>query len=354
MVEYQMVVYDAPVWTVYIHVNRVNGKKYVGITRRSMKIRWQGGHGYDGQLFGKAIKKYGRDNFDHIIMGTNYTETEAKLLEIVYIKSLHSNISDGLGYNVTIGGDGSNGTSSARRIDITGQRFGKLVALERTRTVKTENGHYRSIWFCKCDCGNYCEATYDSLIRYYDDTQSGTGSCGCMSSRNFGTPKPNTFYLYDNFGIGKTNNGFEFIFDAEDYEKIKEYTWCVAQSKYVATGATDTHQRYRIEGIILDVPTYNVDKLRLKYRNGNSLDVRKENLIVYLPDNRDVQMYDYFIHNIAVKGFKHYKNDTWNIGIKKDGCHLVHGLENAIIEYDQRYGTDLLSPFLIYKGGMKQ
>jgi len=46
MVEYQIVVYDAPIWTVYIHVNKMNGKKYIGITSRNVKRRWKSGYGY--------------------------------------------------------------------------------------------------------------------------------------------------------------------------------------------------------------------------------------------------------------------------------------------------------------------
>nr|DAW91569.1 MAG TPA: GIY-YIG nuclease superfamily protein [Bacteriophage sp.] len=33
-------------WTVYIHTNKVNQKKYVGITSTSVIERWHHGHGY--------------------------------------------------------------------------------------------------------------------------------------------------------------------------------------------------------------------------------------------------------------------------------------------------------------------
>lgn len=54
--------------------------------------------------------------------------------------------------------------------DITNQRFGRLVVLEKT-DKRTSN---RSIiWKCLCDCGNICEISQDSLNR-------GTQSCGCL------------------------------------------------------------------------------------------------------------------------------------------------------------------------------
>ena len=33
-------------WTVYCHENRVNGKRYVGITSREVTERWRDGKGY--------------------------------------------------------------------------------------------------------------------------------------------------------------------------------------------------------------------------------------------------------------------------------------------------------------------
>lgn len=52
--------------------------------------------------------------------------------------------------------------------DLTGQRFGKLVALERADHPST-----RAHWRCRCDCGN--EATKNSKYLLCGDTRS----CGC-------------------------------------------------------------------------------------------------------------------------------------------------------------------------------
>lgn len=53
-------------------------------------------------------------------------------------------------------------------IDLTGQRFGRLVVLRRAA-----NHGVRVTWECRCDCGNTCEVTSDRLRRGV------THSCGC-------------------------------------------------------------------------------------------------------------------------------------------------------------------------------
>lgn len=61
--------------------------------------------------------------------------------------------------------------------DITGQRFGKLTAVERTGLKK----HSASIWKCICDCGNETLTPINYL------TTGDTKSCGCMKWQ--GSPK---------------------------------------------------------------------------------------------------------------------------------------------------------------------
>ena len=43
-------------WQVYIHINKINNKKYVGITsEKDPNKRWKNGLGYKQQIFYKAI-----------------------------------------------------------------------------------------------------------------------------------------------------------------------------------------------------------------------------------------------------------------------------------------------------------
>ncbi len=96
-------------YTVYVHQNKTNGKRYVGITSRDVKIRWKKGYGYSDKLpIGRAIRKYGWDGFTHEILYTNLTEAEAKQIEIDLIKKWNTQ-SDLYGYNICSGGEGVKG-----------------------------------------------------------------------------------------------------------------------------------------------------------------------------------------------------------------------------------------------------
>ncbi len=87
-------------FTVYMHRNKINGKKYIGITRRNPNNRWKhNGGGYSTQYFYKDIQKYGWDNFEHIILKDNLSEQEALKLESEFIET-YQTLWNQNGYNV--------------------------------------------------------------------------------------------------------------------------------------------------------------------------------------------------------------------------------------------------------------
>lgn len=89
---------------VYMHKNKTNGKVYIGITGQKLEDRWREGKGYKGcRAFSSAIKKYGWDNFEHILLLDNLTKEEAEEKEIELIKKYKSN-KKGYGYNISNGG----------------------------------------------------------------------------------------------------------------------------------------------------------------------------------------------------------------------------------------------------------
>lgn len=66
-----------------------------------------------------------------------------------------------------------------RRLDLTGQKFGKLTVIEPAGTVYSGAGKYaggypKTRWRCRCDCGN------EKIVFTGDLRRGDTKSCGCI------------------------------------------------------------------------------------------------------------------------------------------------------------------------------
>ena len=92
-------------YILYCHTNKINGKKYIGITSTKPEKRWQNGKGYShNSHFYAAILKYGWDAFLHEIWYTDLTVDEANELEIAMIEK-YSSADREFGYNIDLGGN---------------------------------------------------------------------------------------------------------------------------------------------------------------------------------------------------------------------------------------------------------
>lgn len=102
-------------YVVYCCTNKLNNKKYIGITCRPLKERIQQ-HIRESQKkdsetyntpFKRAIRKYGIDNFEISILEENLNQEEASEKEKYYIKKLKTyfRYAKSQGYNATIGGE---------------------------------------------------------------------------------------------------------------------------------------------------------------------------------------------------------------------------------------------------------
>lgn len=92
--------------SVYVHINLVNGKKYFGITTQDPpEKRWKNGNGYyNNAHFMSAVKKYGWENFAHLILYRNIPIKIAKNIEEMLIRE-HMSHDPRFGYNHTHGGE---------------------------------------------------------------------------------------------------------------------------------------------------------------------------------------------------------------------------------------------------------
>lgn len=96
-------------YCVYKHTNRINGKVYIGITSQKPRDRWDSGWGYQqNKHFWDSIQKYGWNNFDHEILFSNLSQSEAFVKEkelILYYDSQNYK----KGYNNSPGGESGPG-----------------------------------------------------------------------------------------------------------------------------------------------------------------------------------------------------------------------------------------------------
>ena len=101
--------------TIYIHINKINNKAYIGQTSCDVKLRWQNGYNYKPCThFYNAIQKYGWDNFKHIIFATGLTQEEANHMERLLI-ALYDTTNPKVGYNLRSGGNHSKLSEETKR-----------------------------------------------------------------------------------------------------------------------------------------------------------------------------------------------------------------------------------------------
>ena len=107
-------------YIVYCHTNKINQKKYIGVTKQNPTRRWREGNGYKSQnKFYNAIEKYGWAGFTHEILFSNLSEIDAYTIEAKLIKDWNTIAN---GYNVEVGGN----SHSHSKIAIEKSRLARL------------------------------------------------------------------------------------------------------------------------------------------------------------------------------------------------------------------------------------
>lgn len=92
-------------YCVYLHENKTNGKKYIGVTSKKPKQRWLNGKGYKtNTYFYSSITKHGWCGFRHKILFKGLTREEAFEKEKELI-ALYDTTKQEYGYNLSEGGE---------------------------------------------------------------------------------------------------------------------------------------------------------------------------------------------------------------------------------------------------------
>lgn len=143
-------------------------------------------------------------------------------------------------------------------VDLTGQRFGRLVVLSRNRKRQEEefrnSGLQIAFWDCMCDCGNMATVKASNLKNKTNPTLS----CGCFKNERIHAQKntkENEWEFDGDIAICTTTSGERFIVDKCDYDTVRKYCWHISNaSGYVVANSRDkTNRSIFLHRLILNV-----------------------------------------------------------------------------------------------------
>ena len=178
-------------FTIYRHVSPI-GRVYVGITSQDVETRWRHGDNYrNSTYFKRAIRKYGWKNFKHEILFTNVEEERAKRLEIELIRHYKGL---GISYNLTNGGDGTNGYHHTNEYkQFKSQQMKEFFSTEKGKEICAKGGktnlgkkYNRKSGFTKGDyqvrivCQYSLEGVLLDKFKSVSDASRKTGANNCQ------------------------------------------------------------------------------------------------------------------------------------------------------------------------------
>ena len=127
---------------IYLIVNKVNGKTYVG-QRKSSKEWYEDKYMGSGKVLGFAKKKYGVENFEKLLIQYCYSKEETNKAERFWIAEYRRR--GKAEYNIANGGDGGNGEANKgkKRSDETKRKLSEAHKgnhqSEETRRKRSES-----------------------------------------------------------------------------------------------------------------------------------------------------------------------------------------------------------------------
>lgn len=173
-----------------MHRNRVNGKVYIGMTSMNLNKRWANGNGYSScRLFNRAIKKYGWDNFDHLILYDGLSFEDACYAEKILI-SKYDSTNHSKGYNLTSGGEACNHSDETKQI-LRNLRLGKPMPETAKQKLRDNYSGENAYWYGKQRSRDTCAkiSAARQNVKHSDETKakishSLSGQCNYWHGRH--------------------------------------------------------------------------------------------------------------------------------------------------------------------------
>ena len=211
--------------------------------------------------------------------------------------------------------------------DLCGKTFGMLYVIKEVESSRLPSGQFVHNLLCECSCENKNQVVCSSS----NLTNGSTRSCGCL--KRYNNKKFNLYDICKNIGYF-SNTADTFYFDAEDYEKIKEYCWFQNKEGYAATRSILNGKEKII--LLADVVMNNLNKeYVVDHINHCRTDCRKRNLRKCLQKDNSKNNSINVNNSSGVSGVSWCKREKkWRayIGIdnKQKSCGYFVNKEDAI------------------------
>lgn len=135
-------------YCVYAHINKINGKVYIGITSIQPRARWANGNGYKkNPHFFNSINKYGWDNFEHIILEEGLSSEMALIMEGSLIEK-YDTTNPKCGYNIMTGGTVSKHSKESIE-KLRKLHLGKKMSEETKEKIRAKTSGENGYWYGK-------------------------------------------------------------------------------------------------------------------------------------------------------------------------------------------------------------
>lgn len=184
-------------------------------------------------------------------------------------------------------------------IDLTGQRFTRLLVLEYADEQHQifYNNEHKNTWKCQCDCGNICYVTTENLRR------GDSPSCGCISKEN-GKARLKDL-SGQRFGhllvlkwLGTINHNSKYLVRCDCGKEYEIYANNLTQNCTTSCGCVkESHGEQKIREILL--------------KNNISFENQKTFSDFCYPDTKGIPRYDFYLpdYNILIEydGEQHFK-----------------------------------------------
>ena len=313
-------------YKIYVHINKTNGKKYIGQTKQSLDQRFRSGKGYkNSPKFYGAIEKYGWDGFEHVLLFDNLTLTEANQKEEELIKK-YDTTDDANGYNIAYGGDNHNISEE------TVQKI--LIAKQRQVDRYDKNGVYIDSFDNAKIAGRILNINPSGIYACCKDVRKSAGNFIWKYHNDesdiveYENPRYKKVVQIDKHTLTPINK-FNSISEAGEYTSINKNSIRLCCKKELKTAGCYIW-RYIDDSLDIDLDYINT---RQANKNTVKVNVYKNNILVHT-FNSNAE---------TVKNMKELYGYNFNASKISEVCHRNRNHHYGFVfryEYDDEFNTN--------------